>query len=191
MASLCSFPLGSRVLFGVGSSFCSVARGSWALAAKHTPGRIRSARRRIIGSIIAPKTRIEAAARWEHSNPICFEGQWSGTMPVYQIHRLRESRRQQFRWAPHTSGISVAKPHDYEQDGSVRAETPYAAWLALRDTDRPLCPGDILGSESGELRIYKYVGFEEAKWFVPEPAPDAGGSASAEDVPQRADAAVQ
>ena len=92
-------------------------------------------------------------------------------MPAYRIHRLRESRRQQFRWAPHTSGASVIKPHDYEEGATVDADTPYAAWVALRGTENALQPGDVLASENGDLRIYKYVGFEEARWFVPEPAP--------------------
>lgn len=103
------------------------------------------------------------------------------SMPVYRIHRLRESRRQQFRWAPHTSGASVVRPNDYEEGATVEAETPYAAWLALRGAPEALQPGDILANESGELRIYKYVGFEDAKWFVPEPAP----------APPQAEAAVQ
>ena len=94
-----------------------------------------------------------------------------GTMPVYQIHQLRESRRQQFRWAPHTSGTSIVKLHDYEEGSSVTADTPYAAWMALRGTDRELHPGDILMDEDGRMTIYKYVGFEEARWFVAEPAP--------------------
>jgi hypothetical protein len=91
-------------------------------------------------------------------------------MPAYQIHRLREAQRQQFRWAPHTSGITIAKPKDYEKGGGVEADSPYAAWLALRDAAEALQVGDILEAPSGDLRIYKYVGFEEARWFVPEPA---------------------
>ena len=93
-------------------------------------------------------------------------------MPVYQVHRLKESQRQQFRWAPHTSGTTIAKPKDYEPDNPVAAETPYAAWLALRDTDQALRIGDILEAPGGELRICKYIGFEEARWFVPEPTPE-------------------
>ena len=92
-------------------------------------------------------------------------------MPAYQIHRLKDSQRQQFRWAPHTSGITVAKPKDYTPAASVDAESPYGAWLALRGTDAALDVGDILEAPGGELCIYKYVGFEEARWFVPEPSP--------------------
>ena len=102
-------------------------------------------------------------------------------MPAYRIHRLRESHRQQFRWAPHTSGATTVKRRDYEDGGVVEAVTPYAAWAALRESERPLDVGDVLELEDGALRIYKYVGFEEAAWFVPvpentgaiEPAPEA------------------
>ena len=100
-------------------------------------------------------------------------------MPVYQIHKLRESRRQQFRWAPHTSGASIVKMNDYEEGPAIEAETPYAAWMALRDTERRLHPGDILADASGRMSIYKYVGFEEARWFVPEAAPPVDASAGA------------
>ncbi len=90
-------------------------------------------------------------------------------MPVYQIHRLKEAPRQQFRWAPHSSGMSVVKPKDYEPGAPVEAATPYAAWIALRESNAPLNIGDILEA-GGDLRIFKYVGFEEARWFAPEPA---------------------
>src|SRR5579884_3260804 len=101
-----------------------------------------------------------------------------GNMAVWRIQRLRESRRQQFRWAPHTSGVSIVKMHDYEEGPTVDAATPYAAWLALRGTSDALQPGDVLTGESGEMRIFKYVGFEEARWFVPEPAAaaESGGA---------------
>jgi hypothetical protein len=98
-------------------------------------------------------------------------------MPVYQIHRLKDLPRQQFRWAPHTSGVTVVKPKDYEpkhgeECATVEAATPYAAWVALRGSSTPLDIGDILETE-GELRILKYVGFEEARWYVPEPVAHA------------------
>jgi hypothetical protein len=107
-------------------------------------------------------------------------------MPAYQIHRLRESQRQQFRWAPHTSGVTVAKPKDYEKGALTEAASPYAVWLALRDTDEQLQVGDLLELENGELRIYKYIGFEEARWFVPEATPpqsEPAAAAATVDVP--------
>src|SRR5258706_1583124 len=92
-------------------------------------------------------------------------------MPAYQIHRLKESQRQQFRWAPHTSGVTIAKPKDYEKGALTEAASAYAVWLALRDTAEQLQIGDLLELENGDLRIYKYIGFEEAHWFVPEATP--------------------
>jgi hypothetical protein len=64
--------------------------------------------------------------------------------------------------------VTTIKPKDYEPATTVEAPTPYGVWMQLRDTPEPLQVGDILELESGELRIYKYVGFEEAQWFVPE-----------------------
>lgn len=89
-------------------------------------------------------------------------------MPSFQIHRLKENARQQFRQAPHTSGSTSVKPKDYEPGSSHEAPTVYALWATLRDTEDRLQVGDLLESEGGELRIYKYVGFEEAKWVLPE-----------------------
>ncbi len=89
-------------------------------------------------------------------------------MQTYRIHRMKENPSQSFRWQPHTSGVTLSKPRDYEAGQTVEADSAYAAWMALRDTAEALRVGDILESESGELRIYKYVGFEEARWVVPE-----------------------
>ena len=104
-------------------------------------------------------------------------------MPLYQVHRLKESQRQQFRWAPHTSGVSIVKPKDYEKGSTVEAATPYAAWLGSRENGQALEVGDVIEMESGELRILKYIGFEEARWHVPEaaaPAPADAPPASVE-----------
>src|SRR5271165_321171 len=92
-------------------------------------------------------------------------------MTVYQIHRLRESARQQFRWAPHIAGVSIIKTRDYEPGRTVEAESPYAAWLMLREGEDALQVGDVLESPAGDLRIFKYIGFEEARWFVAEQLP--------------------
>jgi hypothetical protein len=81
---------------------------------------------------------------------------------------MRGAARQQFRWAPHTIGATNVKPKDYEASERVEASGVYAAWLALKDSERALEIGDVLESECGSLRIYKYVGFEEAQWQLPE-----------------------
>lgn len=89
-------------------------------------------------------------------------------MPAFRIFRMKESARQQFRWAPHTSGASQVKPKDYEDGGQIEASGFYAAWAALKADPRPLEVGDLLERDGGEIRICKYVGFEEARWIVPE-----------------------
>ena len=90
-------------------------------------------------------------------------------MPLYRIHRMKETPRQSFRWAAHTAGSASLKPRDYEAGDTVEAESPYAAWSALLSSERPLGVGDVLEAPDGSLRVCKYVGFEEARWFVPEP----------------------
>ncbi len=95
-------------------------------------------------------------------------------MPVYRIYRLNEKRRQQFRWAPHASGAADVKPRDYTEDGSVEGSTPYAAWHRLKGTEAALGLGDLLEDPAGKLYICKYVGFEEARWKMPEASAEAG-----------------
>jgi hypothetical protein len=68
--------------------------------------------------------------------------------------------------------MAHVKPRDYEPGDSVEAPTPYAAFFALKETEAPLLPGDLLEAENGALRIYKFVGFEEAQWLLPELKPD-------------------
>jgi hypothetical protein len=81
---------------------------------------------------------------------------------------MRDVPRQSFRWAPHVSGAAQVKPKDYEVEViQVEAAHEYAAWTALRLADHPLAVGDLLEAESGELKICKYVGFENAAWVQP------------------------
>ena len=84
---------------------------------------------------------------------------------------MKDSPRQQFRWAPHVSGCATAKPKDYEQRGEVEAQHEYDAWRVLREAGDPLNVGDLLEAGDGQLRICKYVGFEPAQWLVPETKP--------------------
>jgi hypothetical protein len=90
-------------------------------------------------------------------------------MPHYRIYRMKDSPRQQFRWAPHLSGCAALKPKEYEPRGEVEARHEYEAWQLMRDTGEPIAVGDLLESEDGQLRICKYVGFEPAQWVLPEP----------------------
>ena len=94
-------------------------------------------------------------------------------MPSYRIHRLKDHLQQSFRLAPHVSGSANVKPRDYQPGNLIEASSPYAAFFALKETAEPLNPGDLLESEGGVLRIYKFVGFEEAQWALPEAKPEA------------------
>jgi len=101
---------------------------------------------------------------------------------------MKENPRQQFRWAPHVSGAANVKPKDYEAAGEIEAENEYAAWALLRGSETPLLVGDLLEPATGQIRICKYVGFEEARWVVPEslmPEPAAIPSETAQ-TPQSA-----
>jgi hypothetical protein len=94
-------------------------------------------------------------------------------MPAYQIHRLKEAQRQQFRWAPHTPGVTIVKLKDYEPGDVIEAASPYALWLSLRESGNAVAVGDLIEEPGSTLRILKYIGFEEARWYVPGLAADA------------------
>ncbi|MGI9074434.1 MAG: hypothetical protein ACR2JB_24680 [Bryobacteraceae bacterium] len=117
-------------------------------------------------------------------------------MPRYRIHRLEERPSETFRWAPHTGGLAIVKSKDYEVHGEVDGSSPYAVWKALLAEGRPLRPGDLLerndvAAASGQLYIAKYIGFEPASWYVPEPQsnPDSpsGGTSESAGTPLQSD----
>ena len=84
---------------------------------------------------------------------------------------MKDAPRLQFRGAAHVSGEASVRLKDYEAAAEIEADNEYAAWALLRPTEQPLNVGDLLESPGGRLRLCKYVGFEEARWFVPEPPP--------------------
>jgi hypothetical protein len=90
-------------------------------------------------------------------------------MPLFRVYRMKDSPRQQFRWAPHVSGCAAIKLKDYEPCGEIAALHEYDAWKQLRESGGALQVGDLLEAQDGRLRICKYVGFEPAQWVVPEP----------------------
>lgn len=104
-------------------------------------------------------------------------------MALYRLHRMKEGPRQQFRWAAHSSGVTQVKPKDYEISGEFEAPSTYALWQDLRLTDNALQLGDILELDSGDLKIFKYVGFEEAQWILPEVKPGGAGTIAIVPVP--------
>jgi hypothetical protein len=101
-------------------------------------------------------------------------------MPNYRIYRMKESPRQHFRWAPHVSGAANVKRRDYEESGQIEAANDYAAWEQMKSAERPLDVGDLLETDTGDLRICKYIGFEAAAWVLPpvETAPATDSAAA-------------
>ena len=102
-------------------------------------------------------------------------------MARYRIHRMKDTPKENFRWAAHTSGLAVVKPKDYEAREELEAETPYAAWKALQSAQSNLSPGDLLETcredgSAGPLLILKYIGFEPADWHVPTAKLDPNSS---------------
>jgi hypothetical protein len=100
-------------------------------------------------------------------------------MPVYRIHRMRDHVRQYFRNSAHTLGAGNIKPRDYIlEETPVEGSSPYGVWQDLLATERRIDIGDVLESESGRIYLCKYVGFEEARWIVPEAAATAADGPS-------------
>ena len=104
-------------------------------------------------------------------------------MPRYRIHRIKQAPFENFRWAAHTGGVAVIKPKDYDFGDEIEAETPYAAWKWLATNGNALRSGDVLEMQlndgtSSSLLITKYIGFEPAQWFVPEPKPEKSSDSS-------------
>lgn len=89
-------------------------------------------------------------------------------MPSFQIYRMKDAARQAFRTAPHTAGLASLKPKDYDKAGTVEGTSPYAIWADLNQTSEPLEVGDALEGHDGLIKVYKYVGFEDARWVLPE-----------------------
>ncbi len=88
-------------------------------------------------------------------------------MTRYRVHRLKDYLKEPFRYAPHVSGTASVKARDYKDtEEYIEAESPYAAFFAMKDADEPLELGDMLEA-GGVLHIFKFVGFESAAWIDP------------------------
>lgn len=98
-------------------------------------------------------------------------------MVSFKIHRLRDQVSSQFRWAPHTSGPATVKQRDYEVVGEVEAPSAYALFNQLRGTPNELRVGDLVEFPDGSLKIFKFVGLEDASWFVAPIRPDLNAEA--------------
>lgn len=105
------------------------------------------------------------------------------SMAIFQIYRMKEAARHSFRSAAHTAGLAQVKPRDYEKQGQAEGNSAYGVWTALQGTADALEVGDVLEAPDGTLRICKYVGFEEARWVLPEVKSGVEGFPGAAGVP--------
>jgi len=103
-------------------------------------------------------------------------------MVSFKIHRLKDQVSSQFRWAPHTAGAATVKQKDYELVGEVESTSAYALFNQLIGTPNALRVGDLVELPDGSLKIFKFVGLDDATWFVapvkPELAPEVLPSAT-------------
>jgi hypothetical protein len=88
----------------------------------------------------------------------------------FRIHRMKDTPRENFRWAAHTRGLAIVKPKEYELAETINGKGPYDVWKTLLADGRPLAPGDLIenlseNESANSLRIAKYIGFEPAQWF--------------------------
>ena len=109
-------------------------------------------------------------------------------MPLYRVLYLKDQAAvDRFRALPPPEGPANIKPKDYVLSCEIDAPNEYAVWRTLqgdgaKERDlRPMGVGDVLemvAAESGggvrldgagKPRVCRYVGFDDAVWFVFEP----------------------
>jgi hypothetical protein len=93
-------------------------------------------------------------------------------MPLYRVLYLKDQAAvDRFRALPPDGPASI-KPKDYIPACEIDAPNEYAAWRTLqgdgaKERDlRPMGVGDVLELVVGKPRVCRYVGFDDAVWFV-------------------------
>lgn len=91
-------------------------------------------------------------------------------MPRYRMHYLKDSALRAFRESPPSDKPYTLRMRDYEARGEIEASSPYTAWKLLqREEPHPQYPrkfgvGDVLETESSELLLLNFWGFDSAQW---------------------------
>lgn len=92
-------------------------------------------------------------------------------MPQYQLYRLIDSRRENYKNAAPEPGQTELRSRHYELAGEVEAGSPYQAWRRLRtvgeepESPAALAVGDVLRNlESDEWLVCNYWGFDPVQW---------------------------
>ncbi len=105
-------------------------------------------------------------------------------MARYRILYLKDayitSRRES---APKPKG-TLLKPLHYEEQGEMEAESPYDVWKRLQAEEaeqrgiRNMGVGDAIETESGDVLICNFWGFDRAQWHSVEAHPESGVDAA-------------
>lgn len=114
-------------------------------------------------------------------------------MARYRIFYLKDSHITARREGPPKSKDTLLQPRHYEEQGELEAESPYDVWERLQGEEaerrgiRKLGVGDAIETETREVLICNFWGFDRAKWRSPESHPESlSDSASRSDAPDEA-----
>ena len=91
-------------------------------------------------------------------------------MPSYRIFQLRADYVQAFQDRAPKPGKSSLRDSRYDEVGVVNADTPYEAWLIMRqetreDDVRELGVGDVLQLGEDAPMVCTWWGFDRAEWM--------------------------
>ena len=91
-------------------------------------------------------------------------------MPSYRIFQLRKDHVQAFQDKAPKSGRVTLRDGRYDEVGVITADSPYEAWLMLRqesraDGVRELGVGDALQTGDEAPLVCAWWGFEQAEWM--------------------------
>lgn len=92
------------------------------------------------------------------------------SMPSYRIFQLRKDFVQPFQDKAPKAGCLTLRDSRYDEVGVITADSPYEAWLMLRqesrtDGVRELGVGDALQTGDEAPLICAWWGFESAEWM--------------------------
>ena len=114
-------------------------------------------------------------------------------MARYRIFYLKDSYVTARRESPPKPKGASLQPRHYEDLGEMEAESPYDVWERLQGEEaerrgiRKLGVGDAIETESPEVLICNFWGFDRAQWHSAETLPEtAADSASRSNAPQEA-----
>lgn len=92
-------------------------------------------------------------------------------MPQYQLFRLIDSRRENYKNAAPEPGQTELRGRHYEPAGEVEAGSPYQAWRRLHnEAEESASPavldvGDVLRDRaSDQWLVCNYWGFDPVQW---------------------------